>query len=176
MSVENFDQRLDGNAPRIMNGRMRRTPLADRFWAKVVKADGCWGWSGTRNQYGRGQISRGGRYGKLAMASHVSWELHHGQIPTGLWVLHKCDNPTCVNPQHLFLGTHQDNMDDAKAKGRMRGGHPPGERHPAAKLTTEQVIAIREDGRSQSKIAAAYGVTQSHISAIKRDKYRKAES
>ncbi len=93
-------------------------PLADRFWIKVVRSgdDECWGWSGTTNK-GYGRINVGGN---MVLAHRVAWELTSGLIPPGMCVLHSCDNPPCVNPNHLFLGTHADNMRDMRAKGRHR--------------------------------------------------------
>ncbi len=97
--------------------------LAERFadkWAPEPNT-GCWLWTGATN--GRyGQIHAGGRPGTHQRAHRISWELHHGPIPAGMFVLHKCDTPACVNPDHLFLGTQQDNLSDASNKGRMKGG------------------------------------------------------
>lgn len=95
--------------------------LADRFWLKVQKGSGCWLWTGGKHGRGYGGLHCGGKvFRKYLQAHRVSWELHHGPIPDGLWVLHKCDNPICVNPDHLFLGTRQDNMGDCAAKGRIK--------------------------------------------------------
>jgi hypothetical protein len=137
-------------------------PLSDRFWVKVDKRgpDECWEWIGHRNKNGYGTIRPGGRGNASVTATHVSYELANGPIPNGLWVLHRCDNPACVNPNHLFLGTHQDNVDDMIAKGRKRAAH--GEAQHNSKLTTEQVIAIRQryaaGNITMYQLAAEYGI------------------
>lgn len=146
-----------------------------RFMAKVATSDGCWLWTGAKGKRGYGDFRRHGRGSIGSRAAHrVSWELHRGLIPDGLWVLHKCDNPPCVNPEHLFLGTDADNVADMWMKGR--GSPPPlsiraGEAHHMAKLTEDDVIDIRTAlalGGTQRATAEAYGVTQGAISFIAR--------
>lgn len=144
----------------------------ESFLKCVVKsgANGCWNWtkpSGKeRNRYGRRGSRRNEHY-----AHRRSWEIYKGPIPDGLEVLHKCDNPPCVNPDHLFLGTQQDNIDDADKKGRLLRG----ERHGNAKLTNVQVDEIRRliPLKTQRVIAAQFGVTRQTISDIKIGRRRK---
>lgn len=94
---------------------IRGTP-ADRFWAKVRKTNTCWLWIGATIKGGYGSF--GGIKCKVGMAHRFSWTLHNGPIPAGLDVLHRCDTPPCVNPEHLFLGTQTDNSRDMVQKGR----------------------------------------------------------
>lgn len=139
-----------------------------RFWSAVQKAgpDDCWLW--TRKAAG-GKIKYGRIFynGRQEQANRVSWMMHFGTIPDGLDVCHTCDNPLCVNPAHLFLGTHTDNMRDKMRKGR--GNHQIGEVNHAAKLTERDVLEIREwleQGMSQREIAKRKGVTPTAISYI----------
>ena len=145
------------------------TPVTvSRFWAKVTKGwpDGCWLWSGSISHgYGSFKVE------KTERAHRVSWELHNGPIPDGLWVLHKCDEPSCVNPQHLFLGTHAENMTDAAAKGRMPGRpHIRGVRSSRRAILSEQdVHAIRRElaiGQNRASIARRFGVSWSQVTNI----------
>jgi hypothetical protein len=105
------------------------------------------------------------------MAHRFSWELHNEDaIPIGLFVLHKCDHPPCVNPSHLFIGTKRDNIEDAISKGRWSGPQK-GVEHPQARLTEQQVFAIRaclKIGERGSDIAVRFGVSPMTISDIKR--------
>lgn len=100
----------------------RIKPLAERFWQKVKKSDSCWEWQGANVPKGYGII---GKDGRNQYAHRVSWELHTGVIPKGLLVCHHCDNPKCVRPDHLFVGTHQDNLRDMSRKGRGRQQKSP---------------------------------------------------
>lgn len=133
---------------------------------------GCWLWQRHCNNKGYAKLTVNGRG---VYAHRLAYELTHGAIPDGLNVLHNCpggDNPACINPDHLFLGTQQDNMQDCSRKGRSRTPNVAffGERNPAAKLTDGQVDEIRsllEQGRTQREIAAHFGISQSNVSQIK---------
>ncbi len=142
--------------------RIYNKPPQDRFWAKVNKTADCWIWSGGCYEDGYGNFLY---MGKSIGAHRYSWIYHYGEIPQGLQVLHKCDCPSCVNPQHLFLGTHKDNMKDMISKGRQQ--HVNGEAHYNSRLTLKQVSDIRKSPLLARELANIYEVSRSHISAIK---------
>lgn len=153
---------------RVLANEARRTDVAERFWSKVDKTPGhgpngdCWPWIGALLPDGYGHF-RDGR--KVRPAHVVSYEMENGPLPPGMNGLHSCDYRRCVNPGHIFAGTHQDNMNDMVAKGR--GAAPKGEAHHDAKLTEDQVRAIRDDPRPNTVIAAELGVTKGAIWLIK---------
>jgi hypothetical protein len=140
----------------------KSVPLPERFRAKYRKAEsGCWIWIAAKDKDGYGGIQV---RGEKERAHRVAWNLYRGEIPDGLVVCHRCDNPSCVNPAHLFLGTISDNNADKVAKGR----HPRCETHGMAKLSTEEVEAIRAaKGVLQKDLAREYGVSKSLIGAIR---------
>ena len=169
--LQSCGNRLCVNPGHLFLKRGPRQPasLEGRFWSFVNKTDGCWEWTGGRHVQGYGQIKIADGYsGKLVRSHRLSYELHFGPIPDGMDVLHHCDNPPCVNPKHLYLGTIHENMADKVNRHRQ----PTCESHPSAKLNWEKVRLIREiyagGGRSQSDIAAEFGVTQILISKIVR--------
>lgn len=142
--------------------------LQERFDSKVelIPFSTCWWWTGAIRR-GYGQIDVKNR----SMGAHrVSYELHKGDIPEGLFVCHTCDNRSCVNPAHLWVGTHQDNVDDMVSKGRQaRGGHgPAGEDHGCARLTEDDIHAIRKLAGTDThkNIGAPFGITKEHAGRI----------
>jgi hypothetical protein len=140
--------------------------MIDRFLEKVSPEPntGCWIWTAStrRDGYGRFRVE-----GCTVLAHRVSYELSVGPIGDK-HVLHKCDNPACVNPDHLFLGTNADNMRDRNAKGRQ--ARQRGEANGSAKLSREDVLAIRGDPRTATAVAKEYGVHNATVSQIKRRK------
>ena len=145
--------------------------IAPRFWNKVEKSSGCWEWRSSKNIWGYGLFWLDGRY---AVATHVSLWLDGQEVPVGMQACHHCDNPGCVRPNHLFVGTPQENRRDSMSKGRAHRGTPPrfvGEDHPGAKLNESQVVEIKkllEQGLTCSAIAQRYPVSKDTIWAIKR--------
>jgi hypothetical protein len=140
--------------------------LADRFWAAVQKTESCWLWTGKKCPDGYGNMVH---QRKVWGTHRVSWLLHNGAIPDGMCVLHRCDNPPCVNPAHLFLGTHRENIADCVAKGRNSTAGFRGERHHRARVGVADVIEIRRlatTGVSLNAVARQYGVTDSSIRHI----------
>ena len=148
----------------------------DRFYDKItpVTESGCWLWEANTNAGGYGTI---GYKGKIVKAHRLSYILHNGDIPDGLHVLHKCDVRCCVNPDHLFVGTHLDNMRDCSKKGR-KSKKPVnvGESNARCKLTDDQVSEIRASSENYKAIAGRYDVNPSTISRIKSGKRRSAPS
>ncbi len=136
---------------------------ADQFDANYAKSDGCWEWAGTLFSNGYGRFKGVG-------AHRVAYRLAHGGIPAGYFICHRCDNPRCVNPSHLFAGTHADNMADMVAKGRNAPPRLSGEHHGCAKLNRTQVAEIRSryasGGVTYRSLAADYGVSNTNIRQI----------
>lgn len=160
---------------RACYGISKRVDPVDYFWKHVKRGPdwrSCWLWIGERNQStGYGQIPRSfkkrGAFGAEIKAHRVSWLLAHGSIPDGLRVLHHCDNPPCVRPDHLFLGTPKDNAADRDNKGR--GDAPRGARSSGAKLTPQAVRQLRARhaaGAKTTALMALYGLSFSQVRRI----------
>lgn len=153
----------------------KKQPVEERFWLYVNKSEnGCWEWTALCDG-GYGRI----RSGDKMIGSHrLSYEMHHPLTKPideiELFVMHSCDNPRCVNPSHLSLGTNQDNMTDMVNKGRKVGISRPGEKHPNAKLTEKEVLEIRTRYTGiwgqQKQLATEYGVNFKTISDIIRNR------
>jgi hypothetical protein len=137
-----------------------------RFWAKVDKSGECWLWTASCTPLGYGRCYTPGAGGYAHRASYL---IHYGAIPAGLEVMHECDTPNCVRPDHLKVGTHQDNMDDKVRKGRQQRG----ERCSKAKLTTSQAQEIKQrlaKGERGSQLAREYNVTKQTICGIRHNR------
>lgn len=150
--------------------RDQSTPLeaVDRIGWSVVDS-GCWEWNGARNHHGYGIYGTriGDRKTGERLAHRLAYMAWNGDIEEGQHVRHRCDNPPCINPDHLELGTHADNMNDAKQRGRTARG----ESHGRAKLTERDVLAVREasaSGESYRSIGARYGVNKYTVGKIVR--------
>jgi len=131
--------------------------IINRFWKNVKKSDGCWEWIGpkfTHGKYGRFNIDY-----KSERSHRFSYELHNGEIPKNMYVCHKCDNPSCVNPEHLFLGSQSSNLCDASEKGRLKF---------LKGLKREEVIKLKEMYKTgkftQCELGRTFGINQSEIS------------
>jgi HNH endonuclease len=138
--------------------------IQTRFWEKVILSDNteCWEWTGSKLRGGYGGLNINNR---TVQAHRLSYEMFVGKIPKGLLVCHKCDNPSCVNPKHLFLGTHQDNATDKVNKGRM----PKGEDIGNSKLTLDDVNKIRKlinEKVPRRKIAKMFGIGSTCVTDI----------
>ncbi len=142
-------------------------PLLERFERYLpdqLRDDECWEWQGCRDGFGYGRIRSSPPHMRTLYAHRVAWEAHHAEpVPTGLCILHRCDNPACVNPSHLFSGTRPENSADMVTKGRA----PKGDAKPLSRLTASQVLEIRRlyaaGGVSQQALGDQFGV---HIMTI----------
>lgn len=155
--IEQYDKW--GRRRRRVNGHGNARPLKERFLEKIKIINNCWIWIGAKNSDGYGQIGKGN---KLLSCHRVAWEIYHGSIPIDKQVLHKCDTPPCVNPDHLFLGTNLDNIEDAIKKGRIS----------ANLLSNSEILKIRSWYKSKvyslKELADIFNVTNYYITRIVR--------
>lgn len=141
----------------------------DTFWRHVDRSGDCWVWTASRNRrgYGRMHSLRENGHREIVQSHRASWEMTYGPIPSGSYVLHHCDNPPCVRPDHLFIGSQFDNMRDAARKGRLTRR---GEKNSRAKLTWGEVHAIRAaygtGDWTNAELSRRYGVSNTMISKI----------
>lgn len=160
---------MDGKKLRMAKGDNRlHKSLWDRFHDKAMPEPntGCWIWTGATKELGYGVIGLGRREQGTAKAHRVAYTLYKGEIPTGLSILHSCDNPWCVNPIHLRAGTLSDNMKDCVARKRNFVPNNRGENATWAKLTVEAVYHIRERLMTGILYAKLYNVSKSTIYAV----------
>lgn len=151
-------------------GLKSRTVTLEQRFKKYVGAtmpNGCRHWKGARLPHGYGIISAGTKANPLVRRAHcVAWELVHGPVPDGMCVLHKCDRPSCVNVEHLFLGTQEDNIQDMVSKERQSRGS----KHARARMTEEDVLSMRRRYKSgeatQRQLAREYGYAADYISKV----------
>lgn len=140
----------------------------DPFTRYEVTEAGCWEWTGPRRARGYGYAPQ---WTGETVATRLFYKAFKGPIPEGMQVCHSCDNPPCVNPDHLWLGSASENLADAISKGRflhrIKATRALGERASRTKLTEAQVIAIRKDPRINRLVARDYGIHRASVSAIK---------
>jgi hypothetical protein len=154
----------------------RGLTLEERFWTHVDTSGGllgCWIWTGTLNAFGYGVLGRGRRGEGNVLAHRYTLELDRRPVPEGADTLHHCDNRRCVNPAHLSSGSRLDNVRDMMTKGRHaaqkgKAYAARGEAHPMARLTAEEVRAIRASSASSRDLAARYSTTPEYIGCIRR--------
>lgn len=156
-----FLQGHNGHLPRQNRNRPTLPMLFWKYVSPITRATDCWFWIGDTVGNGYGKVNF---FYKSYRAHRIAWALAHGPIPDGLCVLHKCDTPACVNPHHMRLGTHAENIADKMQKSRQAKGATVG----TSTLNEDIVRAIRADTRDAREIARKYGITHGHVHTIKR--------
>lgn len=133
----------------------------DRFWRRVSKGPGCWEWNGSADKHGYGDAGGHPNHPSAGERAHrIAWAMQNGPIPKGMSICHHCDNPRCVRPDHLFLGTRADNVVDAARKGRMK--------HKLTRQHVAEIRALIARGIPQVTVATMYDVTSTTVSRIAR--------
>lgn len=150
-----------------LGGVKNHDSVEKRFWKFVEKSDGCWNWTGQKIR-GYGRISAGAK-GESSLGAHrLSWEIHNNsKVPDGLFVMHKCDNPSCVNPEHLTVGTPKDNFYDMVSKGRRVVVAPKGVFNGKAILDEDKVRFIRQSKLNHAQTAKALNVSISCVRGVR---------
>lgn len=156
--------RKHGDPRKVIVKQHHGKSLRERFDIYTKRGEGCWLWIGYLDPHGYGRLNVGNR---PRLAHRISYELHFGNLPADKVLCHKCDNPRCVNPEHLFLGTQADNVADMENKGRARKRGLKGSQHGRALLTEAQVLAIRASKLSTKRLAEMYGVTVRAIQDVR---------
>ena len=136
---------------------------SERFWNKVDKSCACWIWIGSSVPTGYGVFKV--RSYQMVSAHRLSWYIKNGPIPHDLIICHICDNPKCVNPEHLYAGTYQSNFDDMMSRGRFNGGN----KNPHSRLTeneASEIKMLKANGMTYSDIGGRYGLSKSHVENI----------
>lgn len=151
---------------------VRRAFVEQKLANYIISDSGCWEYQGQRTPSGYGMFSICVRdlkpYKKKCIASRVAYAFHNNEDPADSYVCHKCDNPCCINPEHLFIGTHQDNMDDMSGKGRR--ADQAGSNNAASKIgetEVREIIARIKEGETNTAIAHDFGITHSAVSSIR---------
>lgn len=151
-----------------LGGTKNHAPLEERFWRFVDKSDDCWMWKGNKSKSGYGRISVGQKTLGYVQAHRLSWEISHKQkIPPGMVVMHKCDNPSCVNPEHLKIGTYKENTLDMISKGRKRTVFVVGEQNGKSLLTADQAKEIKESSLSTAALARKFFVSPNCVRGVR---------
>lgn len=152
-----------GDPLKVVQKQYHGLTLKERFERYVIKRDGCWEWSGSTDARGYCRLNVNGT---PQLAHRISFRLHFGDFPDEMTICHKCDNPTCTNPEHLFLGTQATNVADMHQKGRARKRGKKGDDHHAAKLTDADVRLIRSSSEPTTALATRFNVSRPTIHAI----------
>jgi len=156
-----------GDAEHVEQVQFHGLTVPERFLKYVKKTEYCWLWVGSKNNKGYAQLNVSG---VPKLASRISWEIANGPIPKGKYILHKCDNPLCVNPDHVYPGDQTQNMADMWGRGRAKPGLVQGQKHGMSKLTELDILAIRSSDETVKEICEHFGVSHTTVSDIKNRK------